>query len=101
MRLDLGPQAQNLRLYDLWTLNEIPLQSGSFNVRLKPGDGHLYLLGTPDEFGKEKQKLLQKKYEFEKRVLDARLEVAGGCGLVDVSQVNIKWIPEAQTRLWR
>ena len=76
------------KLYNLWTLKEVALRNGSFEVELDNGDGRFYLLATPGVFQREKLKILKRKSEMESRRLKIRMDLARPCGLLDLRPVD-------------
>jgi len=75
-------------VYDLLSLAKAPLQDGVFRVELEPACGSFYLVATPEEFARERARILRRKADLEAGKLGIRVEMARRCGLLDLGPVD-------------
>jgi len=76
------------RVYDLYALQEVRLAEGSFTVEtLAGGDGRVYLVGSPEEFARDRQQIQVSQAQEAVRVLMPDLTVARRWGL-DLTEVE-------------
>ncbi len=76
------------KLYNLYSLKEVPLKNNSFTISLDPGDGKIYLLASPKKYSLAKQKIFKNRFNTRKEIIKYDVYLALLSKLVPESMVS-------------